>query len=119
MSCEPSVTISLVQGPIDNEALLAAVSDPRCGAQVLFVGTTRQWTLLDGREVETDFLVYEAYEEMALKQLNELALQACKRWPVKRVAITHRLDRVAPLESSVGVATRLTSGVSPLRPPSG
>ena len=97
--------IELINDPIDTTKLLDAVNDPECGGQVLFVGTTRQWTRHPMRErVETDHLIYEAYQEMALKQMEALAQAARKKWPIKHVAIAHRLGRVDPQEASVGVA---------------
>jgi molybdopterin synthase catalytic subunit len=97
--------IELTEEPIDCARLLEQVSDATCGGQVLFLGTTRRWTkLAGGKEVETEYLQYEAYREMALAQMKELAESAQKRWPVKHVAIVHRLGRVEPSESSVGVA---------------
>lgn len=97
--------IELTEDPIDCARLLEQVSDPTCGGQVLFLGTTRRWTqLASGEAVETEYLHYEAYREMALTQLKDLAETAKKRWPIKHVAIFHRLGRVEPEESSVGVA---------------
>ena len=54
--------------------------------------------------VETSHLIYDAYREMALKKLIELAEEAKKRWPVFAVSIVHRLGRVDPMEPSVAVA---------------
>lgn len=96
--------IVLTDKPIDLNGVLEHVTAPECGAEVLFVGTTRQFTQLDGRTVETDHLNYEAYGEMAQHQLEQLIAQASERWPVKRVAIVHRLGRVEPEEASVAVA---------------
>lgn len=102
--------IQLTDDPIDITQVLAAVTDPACGAEVLFVGTTRQWTIAgsedatDGATRETSHLVYECYREMALAQLHQLAAIAARRWPVRSVAIVHRLGRVDPTEASVAVA---------------
>jgi molybdopterin synthase catalytic subunit len=101
--------IQLIESPIDTAAVLAAVVDEKCGAEVLFTGTTRRWTKSTNeqgatRELETEHLIYEAYEEMAIAQLEELAATAQRRWPVERVAIVHRLGKVLPCEASVAVA---------------
>ncbi len=92
--------IDLTTDPIDLQAVLAAVTKPQCGAEVLFVGTTRQWT--DG--IETKCLYYEAYREMAFKELARLEQEARKQWPVEEVVIVHRLGDVAVREASVAVA---------------
>ncbi|MFO0943371.1 MAG: molybdenum cofactor biosynthesis protein MoaE [Pirellulales bacterium] len=52
----------------------------------------------------TEYLVYEAHETMALKQMNQLARQAAERWPLKAVAIVHRLGKVCPEEASIAIA---------------
>ncbi|MCR9291998.1 MAG: molybdenum cofactor biosynthesis protein MoaE [bacterium] len=97
--------IELIEEPIDAARLLTAVSDPACGGQVLFVGTTRRWTQRDPHDLlETEYLMYEAYREMALGQMRSLAEEAAKRWPIKKFAMVHRLGRVEPQEASVAVA---------------
>ena len=68
---------------IEVERLLAAVADPATGATVLFLGTTRNQNA--GRRVTR--LVYEAYSTMAKREMRELAREARRRWPIKRVAI--------------------------------
>lgn len=98
--------ILLTNEAIDLNDALEHVTAPECGAQVLFVGTTRQFTQRPDSdcELETDFLTYEAYHEMAMHQLEQLEAQARERWPVKRVAIIHRLGKVLPTQASVAVA---------------
>ena len=53
------------------------------------------------RDRRTLFLEYEAYEEMALKQLEGLAAQAKLQFQVGEIAITHRLGRLEISETSV------------------
>lgn len=102
--------IQLTHSSIDIQRVLETVRDPECGAEVLFLGTTRQWTVQPQpddrppRKLETLHLHYESYEEMALAQLEQLAASARERWPVKHVTIVHRLGKVLPEESSVAVA---------------
>lgn len=104
--------IELTERPLDVARVLDHVTDAACGAEVLFVGTTRRWTTvpptdhpeLAGSTRETSHLVYEAYREMAMSQMTQLAETAMERWPVRRVALVHRVGRVAPTEPSVAVA---------------
>lgn len=91
--------LKLTDEPIDLSVLLPLVSHPGCGAQVIFVGTTRQWT----GEVETAYLEYEAYEQLALVKMNELEVAARQRWPLKEVIMVHRIGRVDVAEPSVAV----------------
>jgi len=86
--------------PIDASALLAAVGDDGAGGTVLFVGTTRDEN--DGRRVER--LEYEAYREMATAEMAAIGAEIARRWPVKAVAMVHRVGVVAIGEASVAVA---------------
>jgi molybdopterin synthase catalytic subunit len=88
------------EGPIDVARLLAAVGDPATGATVLFLGTTRNQNA--GRRVTR--LEYEAYDRMARREMRELAREARRRWPVRRVAMMHRIGVVPVGEASVAIA---------------
>lgn len=92
--------VELTDQAIDTNQLLTCVTHPECGAEVLFVGTTRQWT----GDVETLFLEYDGYREMALKMLGKLEAEARNRWKIRDVAIVHRLGRVEVGQASVAVA---------------
>ena len=106
--------LEITESPIDVAAFTACVADESCGASVLFLGTTRRWTVPAKRDVmiqgdqerllETSHLIYEAYHEMALSKLRELAMEAGRRWPIRKLAIVHRVGRVDPLEPSVAIA---------------
>jgi molybdopterin synthase catalytic subunit len=92
--------IQLVETPIDIQAVLAGVATPAAGAVVLFLGTTREFTA--GRQ--TISLDYEAYRPMAERTLTELAAEACRRWPIEKLCVVHRLGHVPLGEVSVAVA---------------
>ena len=92
--------IDITHQPIALDKLLAAVTTPACGAEVLFVGTTRQWT----GATETKFLEYDSYSDMARAMLEKLEVEARRRWSIENVAIVHRLGRVEIGEASVAVA---------------
>jgi molybdopterin synthase catalytic subunit len=91
--------IKLTREPIDANALLAAASRPGAGAVVLFLGTTREMTA--GRRTVT--LDYEAYDEMAERQLAELEAEARRQWSLVECFIVHRLGRVPLTEASVAI----------------
>jgi molybdopterin synthase catalytic subunit len=92
--------IQLTNHPIDTAAIAAAAANPAAGAVVLFLGTTREIT----GDRQTTALDYEAYNEMAERQLADLESQARKRWPVLECMIVHRLGRVPPTAASVAIA---------------
>jgi len=94
------VTIELTEKSIDVASVVDRARHVEAGAVVLFLGTTRELT--DGRQ--TIALDYEAYPEMAKKQLAELEAEARRRWPVIECIIAHRLGRVPPAEPSVAIA---------------
>jgi molybdopterin synthase catalytic subunit len=92
--------LRLTAEPIVIDELLAAVSDPKAGAVVLFIGTTRDNN--EGRQVER--LEYEAYAGMAEKELAKIAATARERWPIARIAIVHRTGVVPIGMASVAIA---------------
>ncbi|WP_094547359.1 molybdopterin synthase catalytic subunit [Rubricoccus marinus] len=67
------------------------------GGTCLFLGTTRRWT----GNVETPLLSYQAYTEMAARELDRLALRAMDQWALARVVVLHRLGDVPSPEASV------------------
>lgn len=76
------------------DPLLEHVRDPRAGAIVTFTGVTR----------EVSELQYEAYAEMAERQMAEIAAAAVQRHGLCAAAAEHRVGRVALSEASVVVA---------------
>jgi molybdopterin synthase catalytic subunit len=83
--------------PINLQELVDFVTDPEAGAVATFIGTTRNHN--EGRKVLA--LDYEAYPEMAEKQLARLGQEASQKWPICRMAIVHRLGPVQITEPSV------------------
>jgi molybdopterin converting factor subunit 1 len=90
----------VVEGPIDPAALVADVAHPSCGAIDLFVGTVRDNA--EGRPVSG--IEYHAYREMATRKLAEIGEEIRRHWGLERVAIVHRVGRLAVGEASVVIA---------------
>jgi MoaE-MoaD fusion protein len=88
---------ALTRMPIDAERLVAAAKRGEDGAVVVFDGIVRNHT----RGRQTLYLDYEAYEEMAAKQMEELAGEARTRFGVRQVMVVHRLGRLTVGETSV------------------
>ena len=86
--------------PIDLQALVDCVTDPEAGAIATFIGTTRNNN--QGRKVIA--LDYEAYPEMAEKELARLGEEAKRKWQICRIAIVHRIGSVQITEPSVIIA---------------
>ncbi|HZR56774.1 MAG TPA: molybdenum cofactor biosynthesis protein MoaE [Terriglobales bacterium] len=87
----------IVREKIDTQQVLDNLKYPEDGAAVAFEGVVRNNT----RGRRTLYLDYEAYEEMALKQLESLSVQALSDFKIRDVAIVHRLGRIEIGETSV------------------
>jgi molybdopterin synthase catalytic subunit len=75
---------------------------PDCGAVVLFSGTVRDHA--DGRS-DVERLEYEAYDEMVMPKLAEIAAETRARWSdVGRIVLVHRVGSLELGESSVVAA---------------
>jgi molybdopterin synthase catalytic subunit len=92
-----NVTVALARDRIDAEKTIAAAKSGEDGAVVVFDGIVRNHT----RGRRTLHLDYEAYEEMALRQMRELGLKAQERFGVRQVTMLHRLGRLEIGETSV------------------
>jgi molybdopterin synthase catalytic subunit len=91
------VVTALTREPIPADALVAASKQGGDGAVVVFDGIVRDNT----RGRKTLYLDYEAYEEMAARQIAELAAQAVDQFGVRSVTLVHRLGRLQIGETSV------------------
>jgi molybdopterin synthase catalytic subunit len=92
-----AVVTYLTREPIAAEALIAAVKQGGDGAVVVFDGIVRNQT----RGRQTLYLDYEAYDEMAARQMAELAGKAISQFGVRGVTLVHRLGRLEIGETSV------------------
>jgi molybdopterin converting factor subunit 1 len=88
---------SIVREAIDTSLVLAKIKRGEDGAAAVFEGIVRNQT----RGRRTLYLDYEAYEEMALAQMEALAEQALKEFQIREVALVHRLGRLEIGETSV------------------
>ncbi len=89
--------LQISERPLHIEELYQKLKAPKYGGIVTFVGTVRQWT----GPIETKFIEYSAYQEMAESQLNQLAA------PIEaqgaRVVIAHRLGKLTLTDEAVFV----------------
>jgi molybdopterin synthase catalytic subunit len=93
--------VSICPEKLDPARLLTEVGDSTAGAVVLFLGTARDHS--EGKQGITH-LEYEAYPELVEEKIAEVAIEACERWPVVRLAVEHRVGDVAVGQPSVAVA---------------
>jgi MoaE-MoaD fusion protein len=92
--------IILVRDPINQQQIVEKIKRSSDGAITTFDGIVRD----NSRGRSTLYLEYEAYEAMALRQLESLAEQAIARFEIRDVAIAHRLGRLEIGETSVLIA---------------
>lgn len=91
--------------PLALDDVARRVSRPDCGAIATFAGVVRGETVTDAGVRDTDFLVYEAYVEMAESQLARIGDEIKEKWPkVQAVSILHRTGRLEIGEPSVVIA---------------
>lgn len=93
----PNVRTALTRDVIHSEALVAAARQPEDGAVVVFDGIVRNHS----RGRQTVHLDYEAYEDMAARQMQLLSTQAIERFGVRHVTLIHRLGRLLIGETSI------------------
>ena len=90
----------LTTDPIDISSVARRIVPPECGATVTIDGYVRKFT--KGRE--TLHLFYEAYEPMAVKEMEKLIDQAKREFDISNVGIVHRLGRLEIGETSVVIS---------------
>jgi molybdopterin synthase catalytic subunit len=86
--------------PLDLGRLIARVADPGAGAIATFVGTVRNTAR--GREVL--WLDYEAFDEMAVLELEKVARDVVRENGCIRAAIAHRTGLCEIGDASVAIA---------------
>jgi molybdopterin synthase catalytic subunit len=79
--------IQILATPLDIQTCTDFVQTPGTGGIDVFIGTVRNLT--KGKEVLR--LEFEAYESMALRQMQIIADNAAKKWSVQKIAIHHRI----------------------------
>ena len=90
----------LTSEPLDIGVIARRVIPAECGATVTLDGYVRQFT--SGRE--TEHLVYEAYEPMALKEMEKLIQATHEQFEVSNVGIVHRLGKLEIGETSIVIS---------------
>lgn len=86
--------------PLDIQHCINWVMSPESGGTDVFIGTVRDAT--KGKKVIR--LEFEAYEKMALTEMDKIAIQAGEKWPVQRLIIHHRTGVLAVGEVAVVIA---------------
>lgn len=100
MNQKTSDFVEITTDSLDIGAIARRVVPVNCGAIVTLDGFVRQFT--KGRE--TEYLVYEGYEPMALKEMAKLVDAAKSQFEIENVGIVHRLGKLEIGETSVVIS---------------
>lgn len=94
--------VALTEEKIEIEPLFAKLINPKYGAINTFTGTIREWT----GEVHTEKIRYTAYAEMALKEMERLAISVEEKYDAS-VVVVHRLGELelSDIAVFIGVST--------------
>ena len=92
--------IEITNQPLDPEKVTSKVRRDTNGGVVTFLGTTRD--NFQGKQVLT--LEYEAFEEMALKKMEEIRGEIQAEFQIEDIAISHRIGTVPIGQVSLVVA---------------
>ena len=79
-----NIVVELVE-TIETEKIFKELSHPESGGICVFVGSVRNQT----NQQEVLSLNFEAYERMALKEMQNIAETAAKQWSLNKVIIKH------------------------------
>lgn len=93
--------IEITENPIVPEAIINSINKKETyGAVVTFIGIVRGYS--ENKKVIS--LEYEAYQPLAEKKLQEIALEIENRWQLKDLAICHRTGRLQVGEPALVIA---------------
>ncbi|WP_404330514.1 molybdenum cofactor biosynthesis protein MoaE [Mesobacillus maritimus] len=90
----------IAKDPIDIQSVIDKVVQREAGAINTFIGTVRELT----KGKKTLYLIYEAYEPMAVKKLEQIGKEIKERWEGAEVAITHRVGKLDITDVAVVIA---------------
>ncbi|WP_214070918.1 molybdenum cofactor biosynthesis protein MoaE [Mucilaginibacter sp. dw_454] len=81
-----NTNIQILPITLNAQECIGWVMSPECGGIDIFIGTVRNAT--KGKAILR--LEFEAYEKMAISELEKIAQQAFEKWPAQRILIHHR-----------------------------
>jgi molybdopterin synthase catalytic subunit len=86
--------------PVGVDEAVAFVGDPGAGGTCVFLGTVRDHSAHGA----VTGLLYEAWEEVAVRRLGELGEELFAGWRLRKVALVHRFGELAVGDVSVAIA---------------
>lgn len=92
--------IYITSDRLNSQTCIDLVSDDGSGGLVVFIGNVRNKT----KDKSVEFLDFESYEPMALKEMQKIAEEAISRWNLHDMVIHHRIGKVPIGEEAVIIA---------------
>jgi molybdopterin synthase catalytic subunit len=81
------VDLKIINEPLDVMSCINWIMSPKAGGINIFLGTVREET--KGRKVIR--LEFEAYEKMALSEMQKIVDEIMNRWQLHKILIHHRV----------------------------
>lgn len=78
--------IKISSQPLDIQTCIDWVMSPQSGGIDVFIGTVRDTT--KGKPVQ--HLEFDAYEKMAITELEKIVKEAGEKWPIHKLLVHHR-----------------------------
>lgn len=95
-----SLDIQLKSTPLAPQDCIDFVASESAGGSTVFIGTVRNQT--KGKAVIR--LEFEAYEPMAISEMEKIAVEAQQRWQAEKISIHHRVGDLVVGEIAVVIA---------------
>ena len=95
-----STQIQISPTPLNIQACIDWIMSPESGGIDVFIGTVRNAT--KGKPVIR--LEFEAYEPMAIAEMEKIIKQAAEQWPIQKTLIHHRTGTLEVGEVPVIIA---------------
>ena len=95
----PNKRCTISDQALSEAEVISRVEGPDTGGIVSFIGAVRD----HARGHSIEYLEYEAYPEMAEREMEKIADEASKKWPGTRVAIAHRVGHLEIGDAAVVV----------------
>jgi len=92
--------IEITADKLDRQKIISSVERPESGGICTFFGTVRNHS----KDRKVNRLEFEAYKDMALKELMKIASNIEEKWSVNGIAIHHRIGKVEIGEDAVVIA---------------
>jgi len=92
--------LEISESHIELEPLVQHVRKNANGAVVTFLGVVRDFS----RGHNVVYLEYEAYREMAIRKMQQIADEVREKWSIDDIAIVHRVGHLEVGERAVAIA---------------